>query len=68
MPHHLMLHKLNVDPQARPVKQKRRHFGPECSKAVDEEVNKLLPMKMISEVQYPIWLSNPVMVKKDMGV
>nr|XP_027102673.1 uncharacterized protein LOC113723912 [Coffea arabica] len=67
VPHHLMIHELNVDPQARPVKQKRRHLGPERSRAVGEEVDKLLPAKIIREVQYPTWLSNPVMVKKDPG-
>ncbi|XP_027094951.1 uncharacterized protein [Coffea arabica] len=67
VPHHLMIHELNVDPQVRPVKQKRRHLGPERSRAVGEEVDKLLPAKIIREVQYPTWLSNPVMVKKDTG-
>nr|XP_027089516.1 uncharacterized protein LOC113710608 [Coffea arabica] len=68
VPHHLMIHELNVDPQIRPVKQKIRHIGPERSRAVGEEVDKLLPAKIIREVQYPTWLSNPVMVKKDTGV
>ncbi|XP_027150254.1 uncharacterized protein LOC113750488 [Coffea eugenioides] len=68
VPHHLMIHELNVDPQVRPVKQKRRHLGLERSRAVGEEVDKLLPAKIIREVQYPTWLSNPVMVKKDTGV
>nr|XP_027120400.1 uncharacterized protein LOC113737356 [Coffea arabica] len=67
VPPELMVHQLNVNPQARPVKQKRRHFGPERSKAISDEVDKLLPAKMIHEVQYPTWLSNPVMVKKDTG-
>nr|XP_027082689.1 uncharacterized protein LOC113705025 [Coffea arabica] len=67
VPHHLIIHELNVDPQIRPVKQKRRHLGPERSRAVSEEVDKLLPAKIIREVQYPTWLSNPVMVKKDTG-
>ncbi|XP_027173140.1 uncharacterized protein LOC113772850 [Coffea eugenioides] len=67
VPHHLIIHELNVDPQARPVKQKRRHLGPERSQAVGEEVDKLLPAKIIREFQYPTWLSNPVMVKKDTG-
>ncbi|XP_071920730.1 uncharacterized protein [Coffea arabica] len=67
VPHHLMMHELNVDPQVRPVKQKRKHLGPERSRAVGEEVDKLLPAKIIREVQYPTWVSNPVMVKKDTG-
>ncbi|XP_027156819.1 uncharacterized protein LOC113757958 [Coffea eugenioides] len=67
VPPELMTHQLNVDPQARPVRQKRRHFGPERSQAISDEVDKFLPAKMIHEVQYPTWLSNPVMVKKDTG-
>ncbi|XP_071905664.1 uncharacterized protein [Coffea arabica] len=67
VPPELMTHQLNVNPQARPVLQKRRDFGPERSKAISDEVDKLLPAKMIHEVQYPTWLSNPVMVKKDTG-
>ncbi|XP_071909636.1 uncharacterized protein [Coffea arabica] len=67
VPPELMTHQLNVNPQARPVRQKRRHFGPERSKAISDEVDKLLPAKMIHEIQYPTWLSNPVMVKKDTG-
>ncbi|XP_027088751.1 uncharacterized protein [Coffea arabica] len=67
VPHHLIIHELNVDSQARSVKQKRRHFRPKRSQAVGEEVDKLLPAMMIREVQYPTWLSNPVMVKKDTG-
>ncbi|XP_027174611.1 uncharacterized protein LOC113774254 [Coffea eugenioides] len=57
----------NIRIWARPVRQKRRHFGPERSKAISDEVDKLLPAKMIHEVQYPTWVSNPVMVKKDAG-
>ncbi|XP_027158226.1 uncharacterized protein LOC113759845 [Coffea eugenioides] len=67
VPHHLMIHELNVGPQTHPVKQKRRHLGLERSRAVGEEVDKLLPAKIIREVQYPTWLSNPVMVRKDAG-
>ncbi|XP_027166116.1 uncharacterized protein LOC113766089 [Coffea eugenioides] len=52
VPHHFMVYELNINPQARSVEQKKRHFGPERSKAVGEEVDKLLPAKMIREVQY----------------
>ena len=62
-----MIHQFNVNPQVHPVRQKRRHFDPERNRAITEEVDKLLPAKMVHEVQYPTWLSNPVMVKKDTG-
>ena len=67
VPPELMIHRLIVDPRAQPVKQKRRHFSLECSKAISGEVDKLLPAKMIRKVQYLTWLSNPVMVKTDNG-
>ena len=54
VPPELMIYQVNVNPQARPVRQKRRHFGPERNKAISEDIDKLLPAKMIHEVQYPI--------------
>lgn len=60
----LITHRLNVDPRVKPIQQKRRNFAPERSQAVTEEVIKLLNSKIVKEVFYPTWLSNPVMVKK----
>ena len=45
----------------------RRIFAPECNKVVTEEVAKLLEADFISEVFYPDWLANVVMVKKSNG-
>ncbi|XP_071928220.1 uncharacterized protein [Coffea arabica] len=53
VPLELMIHQLNVNPQTRPMRQKRRHFGPERSKAISDEIDKLLPAKIIHEIQYP---------------
>ncbi|XP_074578608.1 uncharacterized protein LOC141835080 [Curcuma longa] len=58
------LHHLNVLPGARPIKQKRRHFGPEQNKVIREEVQKLLKAGYIKEVHFPTWLSNVVRVPK----
>ncbi|KAL0439233.1 UNVERIFIED_CONTAM: hypothetical protein Slati_2406300 [Sesamum latifolium] len=33
---------LNIDPNCKPVKQKKRHFGPEKDKIIQAEVNKLM--------------------------
>ena len=60
-------HELNVDPTFKPIKQKRRKLGPERSKAVNDEVDKLLGAGSIVEVKYPEWLANPVVVKKKNG-
>ncbi|XP_048613381.1 uncharacterized protein LOC125587219 [Brassica napus] len=60
-------HKLNVDPTIKPIRQKRCKLGPERSKAVNEEVERLLAAGSIAEVRYPEWLANPVAVKKNNG-
>ncbi|XP_012833163.1 PREDICTED: uncharacterized protein LOC105954039 [Erythranthe guttata] len=60
-------HCLNVRPDARPVKQKRRHFGAEKDKVIEAEVKKLLEAGHIREVRFPSWLSNAVLVRKADG-
>ena len=60
-------HELNVDPTFEPIRQKRRKLGPERSKTVNEEVDRLLDAGFIAEVRYPEWLANPVVMKKKNG-
>ena len=60
-------HKLNVNPEKKPVQQKRRAFAPERNQAITNEVNKLLVVGFICEVNYPEWLANIVLVKKANG-
>ncbi|KFK39802.1 hypothetical protein AALP_AA3G290100, partial [Arabis alpina] len=60
-------HRLNVDPTFKPIRQKRRKLGSERTKAVNDEVAMLLDAGSITEVQYPEWLANPVVVKKKNG-
>ncbi|KAF8106366.1 hypothetical protein N665_0142s0005 [Sinapis alba] len=60
----LTCHKLNVDPTFKPIKQKRRKLGPEQATAVNDEFEKLLKVRSITEVRYPDWVANPVVVKK----
>ena len=60
-------HRLNVDPSIRPIKQRRRVFGPDRNQAISDEVEKLLTAGFIREVYYPDWLANVVMVKKSNG-
>ncbi|XP_077237166.1 uncharacterized protein LOC143878818 [Tasmannia lanceolata] len=61
------VHKLNVDPTCKLIKQKRRHFSPERQQAIKEEVEKLLKADFIQEIKYTDWLANVVMVKKANG-
>ena len=62
----IITHKINVSPSFIPVKQKRRSFAPERQKAINEEVSKLLQARAIREVDYPDWLTNVVLVKRQM--
>ena len=62
----VIIHRLKVSPFFRPVKQKRKSFVPERKKAINEEVGKLLQANAIGEVEYPEWLANIVLVKKQM--
>ena len=38
----VIVHRLNIDPQIKPIKQKKRVFGVERNRIIEEDVNKLL--------------------------
>ncbi|XP_074350803.1 uncharacterized protein LOC141690090 [Apium graveolens] len=57
----IAMHSLDVNPNRKPVKQKRSNFAPERQRAIDEEVEKLLKVGIIKEIKYPEWLVNVVM-------
>ena len=63
----IITHGLNVSPSFKPVKQKRKSFALERQKVINEEVGKLLQADAIREVEYPEWLANVVLVKKENG-
>ena len=67
IPASIIQHCLKVDPERKPIQQRRRVFAPERNKAVMDEVNKLLAANFIREVHYLEWLVNVVMVKKANG-
>jgi len=46
-------HRLNMDPEKKPVQQRRWVFAPEWNQAITNEVNKLLSAGFIREVYYP---------------
>jgi hypothetical protein len=60
-------HKLEVNPSARPKKQRLRKMSDEKVATAKAEVQKLLDAGFIHEVYYPSWLANIVMVKKKNG-
>ena len=63
----VITHRPNVSPSFKPIKKKRRSIAPQRQKAINEEVGKLLQAGAIREVEYPEWLANVVLVKKENG-
>ncbi|KAL0373262.1 UNVERIFIED_CONTAM: Retrovirus-related Pol polyprotein from transposon gypsy [Sesamum radiatum] len=63
----VIVHRLNVDPMVRPVKQKKRSFRAERNRIIEEEVSKLREAGYVLEVQYTDWLANIVVVPKASG-
>jgi hypothetical protein len=60
-------HKLQVNPHAKPRKQRFHKMSDEKVAAAKAEVQRLLDAGFIREVHYPSWLANVVMVKKKNG-
>ncbi|KAL5538565.1 hypothetical protein UlMin_045432 [Ulmus minor] len=60
----VIVHRLNIDPNFKPIKQKRRTFNAERYMAINTEVDKLLKSGFIEEANYPNWIANVVLVKK----
>ncbi|KAL5847401.1 hypothetical protein ACOSQ3_010925 [Xanthoceras sorbifolium] len=63
----VLVHRLQVDPDYPPVKQKMRKFAPERNKVINEEIQKLIDIGSVREVNYPDRLANVVVVKKKNG-
>nr|GEY78336.1 reverse transcriptase domain-containing protein [Tanacetum cinerariifolium] len=60
-------HRLNIREGCPSVRQKKMGQAPDRTKAIQVEVQKLVEAKIMREVYYHDWLSNPVMVKKHDG-
>ena len=58
----VMVHRLQVDPRAKPVRQKQRPFSAEMNAVIKSEVQRLLEAGHIQEVHYSDWLCNVVLV------
>ena len=60
----VVMHRLNIRPDAKPVKQQQRRFRPNIIKAIEAEVHKLIACSFIREDQHPDWVPNIVPVLK----
>ena len=63
----LVVHTLNVDPEAKPIAQPARIFHTKIEGQIVKEVQKLLAAGFIKPIQHPRWLSNIVSAKKKNG-
>lgn len=57
-------HQLNIFPEAHPVKQKPRKFALDRHKAISDEVDRLMEAGFITQVNYPQWPSNVILIRK----
>ena len=62
-----LFYRLTMDEKVRLVIQRRRKFNEERRLVFKEETQKLLKAGHIREIQYPEWLANVVLVKKENG-
>ena len=61
------MHRLNIRPDAKPVKQQQHQFRPNIMKAIEAEVHKLIACGFIREEQHPDWVVNIIPVLKKNG-
>jgi hypothetical protein len=64
VPRELIEHSLNIDRKATPKRQHLRRFADDRRDAIKKELAKLLAASFIREVFHPVWLANPVLVRK----
>ena len=61
------MHRLNIKPDAKPVKHQQRWFRPNIMEAIEAEAHKLIACGFIREEQHPDWVVNIVPVLKKNG-
>jgi hypothetical protein len=67
IPREVAEHSLDILPHSGAVQQRLRRFDEERRRAIGAELRKLLEAGFIKEVFHPMWLANPVLVKKKNG-
>ena len=63
----IVSHRLPINSEYCPVKQKTRKFKPDLSLRIKEDVMKQIESKVVEVTKYPTWLSNIVPVAKKDG-
>jgi hypothetical protein len=67
IPREVAEHSLDILPHSRAVQQRLCRFDEERRRAIGAELRKLLEAGFIKEVFHPMWLANPLQVKKKNG-
>jgi len=62
----IAIHRLNIKPDVKPVKQQQRLFRPDIMEAIETEVHKLIECNFIREEKHPDWVANIVPILKRM--
>lgn len=63
----IAVHRLNIKPDAKPIKQAQRRFHPLLMKKIDKKVKKLKDVGFITEEKDPDWLAKIASVTKKNG-
>ena len=61
----IAMHRLNIKPDVKPVKQKQWRFRPDIMEAIEAEVHKLIKCGFIREEQQLDWVANIVPILKN---
>ncbi|GKD12699.1 hypothetical protein Tco_1197106, partial [Tanacetum coccineum] len=64
IPHFIAKHELKTCPHIEPRVQIKGSIAPDRRKVMKEEVVEWLKYGIIKRVRYPLWVANPVLVKK----
>jgi hypothetical protein len=64
VPRELIEHELYLDPKAKPMKHRLRHFTQDKNDTIKREIVRLLDAGFIKKVYHPDWLTNPVLIPK----
>ncbi|GJZ12113.1 reverse transcriptase domain-containing protein [Tanacetum coccineum] len=68
VPRHITKLRLNVREGCSSVRQNKRGQAADRNQAIQEEVGKLIEVGIMKEVHYHDWLSNPVMIRRNLKV
>ena len=56
------MHRLNINPDAKPVKQQQRQFYSEIMEEIELEVKKVIDSSLIRKEQHPDWVANIIRI------